>query len=182
MLNIRELGTRKTILAVILFVFFLAIYVFTAAPGVYDGDSGEITAAVHNLGLAHTTGFPLYILTAKLFTYIVPVSDVAYRLNLFSAFLTALAIAFVFLMLVELKFSATSAFISSLTLGFGSTIWSHAGAARVYPLILLISSVLFLIFAKWLNRIRIFLMEVLDIPIPAEHIDIDNAYARHRAG
>ncbi len=139
--------------AIILFLFFASLYIYTAAPGVYDGDSGEIAAAVNTLGLAHPTGFPLYMLTGKLFTLLVPIRDVAYRLNIFSALLTAAALVFVYYTLENLGTSSFSALVASFILGLGrNTIWANTGRASVYPLSLLFVVILLWIFSKWRRK------------------------------
>ncbi|MDO8669049.1 MAG: DUF2723 domain-containing protein [Candidatus Buchananbacteria bacterium] len=141
---------KQNIPAIILFIFFLSLYIYTAAPGVYDGDSGELAAAVNTLGLAHPTGFPLYMLSGKLFTLLVPIKDVAYRLNIFSALLTTTALVFFYYTLKNLGNSPFASLAASLILGLGrNTIWSNAGTARVYALSLLFVSILFFIFSKW---------------------------------
>lgn len=141
---------KQNIPAIILFVFFLSLYVYTAAPGVYDGDSGEIAAAVNTLGLAHPTGFPLYMMTGKLFTLIVPIKDVAYRLNIFSALLTASALVFFYYSLRNLGNSPFASLMASFVLGLGrNTIWRNATTTNVYTLSLLFVSLLFFIFSKW---------------------------------
>src|SRR3989344_6386374 len=140
------------ILAFIVFVFMFSVYVYTAAPSVYDGDSGEISAAVSSLGLAHPTGFPLYILTGKIFTLFIPIKDVAYRLNIFSALLVSLSIVFLFLTLRNFEITRLPALAASLIFGFGSSTWSHAGAGRVYGLNILMASILFFLFSKWLKE------------------------------
>ena len=43
-----------------LIVFFL--YLATACPTVYFGDSGELIAAADSLGVAHPPGYPIYTL------------------------------------------------------------------------------------------------------------------------
>ena len=49
----------------------------TAAPTVLPGDSGEFQFAAPLLGLAHPTGYPLYLILGKLWTVLVPWGDVA---------------------------------------------------------------------------------------------------------
>lgn len=132
-----------------IFILLFFIYTYTVAPSIYDGDSGELTAAVQSLGLAHPTGFPLYIITGKIFSLLVPIRDVAYKLNIFSSILTATAAVFLFLVLRNFLISRIAALSSSLIFGFGNTIWSNAGAARVYALSLFMATVLFFIFSKW---------------------------------
>lgn len=133
----------------IIFILLFFVYAYTATPSIYDGDSGELTAAVQGLGLAHPTGFPLYIITGKIFSLLVPIRDVAYKLNIFSSILTAAAAVFLFLVLRNFLISRTAALSSSLIFGFGNTVWSNAGAARVYALSLFMATVLFFIFSKW---------------------------------
>src|SRR3989344_8052000 len=145
-----RLKLKQNFPALILFLFFASLYIYTAAPGVYDGDSGELAAAVNTLGLAHPTGFPLYMLSGKLFTLLVPIGDVAYRLNIFSAFLTVSALVFVYYTLKNLGNSSFSSITASIVLGLGkNTIWSNATTARVYALSLLLTVILLFIFSKW---------------------------------
>ena len=49
------------------------IFVRTACRTVFVGDSGELAAAVHTLGVAHPPGYPLYVLLGKLFSVLVPI-------------------------------------------------------------------------------------------------------------
>ena len=49
------------------------VYLRTLAPTVMWYDMGEFTTASYVLGIAHNTGYPLYILLGKLFT-LFPVS------------------------------------------------------------------------------------------------------------
>ena len=70
-----------------------AVYVRTLVPGLLTGDSGEFQVLAYQAGVTHTTGYPIYILFAKLFATLVPVGSIAYRINLFSAVMGALAVA-----------------------------------------------------------------------------------------
>src|SRR5689334_20638264 len=66
------------------------LYLRTLAPSVLVGDSGEFQFTGAILGVPHPTGYPLYTLLNKLFSFL-PVGDVAYRVNLGSAVYAALA-------------------------------------------------------------------------------------------
>ena len=68
----------------------LILYLRTLAPTVLVGDSGEFQFTGAILGVPHPTGYPLYTLLNKLFSFL-PVGDVAYRVNLSSAVYAALA-------------------------------------------------------------------------------------------
>ena len=61
------------ILATLAGVLALALYARTLAPGILPSDSGEFQVLAYQMGIAHTTGYPVYILLAKLFITLVPV-------------------------------------------------------------------------------------------------------------
>jgi hypothetical protein len=94
---------------------------------------GELATASHVLGIAHNTGYPLYILLAKLFT-LIPIGDVAHRVNLMSAVFAALTVATVYLIVHRLTGSWLASALGSLTVAFSSTLWASANWAESYPL------------------------------------------------
>lgn len=143
---------------IILFVFFSFLYIHTAAPSVYVGDSGELAAGIKNLEIVHPTGFPLYLITANLFAKFLPFDEFAFRLNAYSAFLTAAGLVFVFFSIKSLGISYLASLFTVLILGLGKTIWFHSGTTGVYPLSLFLSSVLLFIFSKWLNTKKLTLV------------------------
>lgn len=145
-----SLKLKQNLLPILLFVFFSCLYIYTSAPGIYDGDSGEMAAAVNSLGLAHPTGFPLYMLMGKLFSLLVPIKDVAFRLNMFSSLLTAGAVVFVYLTLKNLGNSPFASLAAAFIFGLGTnTIWRNGSTTSIYALSLFFVALLFYIFTKW---------------------------------
>ena len=141
---------KDYVLVFILFLCFFALYAYTAPGGVFNGDTGEIATTVNILGLAHPTGFPLYMLSGKLFTLLIPWKDVAFRLNIYSAVLTAGAVALIFISFRSLNVAVTPSILASLIFGMGrNTIWSNAGTANVYALSLFLALVLFNLLIQW---------------------------------
>ena len=67
------------------------LYLLTLAPTIYNLDSAELTTAVGTGGILRATGYPLYLLLGKIWT-VIPIGDLGYRMNLFSAFFGALTI------------------------------------------------------------------------------------------
>lgn len=108
-----------------------AVYVHTLAPTVMWYDMGEFATGAYVLGIAHNTGYPLFMLLGKLFTFI-PLGDAAYRVNLMSAFFAALTVLVVYLIVYRLTNMRTAAIIGALTLAFTSTLWSNATWAESY--------------------------------------------------
>jgi hypothetical protein len=69
------------------------IYLLTLARTIYNLDSAELTTAAATAGLMRSTGYPLYLTLGHLWSKI-PLGDVGFRMNLFSAFCGALTIFF----------------------------------------------------------------------------------------
>jgi len=69
-------------------ILVFGVYLFTACPTVYLGDSGELTAAAFSIGIPHNSGYPLYVLLGKLFC-LIPLGSIGFRVNLMSCFFGA---------------------------------------------------------------------------------------------
>jgi len=90
----------------LVFVATVLLYGWTLAPTVTLTDSGELIVVAHGLGVAHPPGFPLWTILAHLAS-LVPVGNVALRINFASAFFAALASAILTLAVAELMLAAS---------------------------------------------------------------------------
>lgn len=118
-------------LALSLFIASFALYIRTLAPSLLYGDSAEFQTIAYTLGVGHPTGYPIYVLLAKLFTFL-PVGDIAYRVNLFSAFSAALTVTLVYLITRKLGAIYAAAIYGSLALALMPLFWKHASIAEIY--------------------------------------------------
>jgi transmembrane protein TMEM260 (protein O-mannosyltransferase) len=91
---------RPLVLALVVFIASLVVYALTLAPTVTLVDSGELILAARSLGVAHPPGFPLYVLLAHLAT-LVPIGNIAVRVNFTSAIFASLAASALTLAVVE---------------------------------------------------------------------------------
>ena len=111
----------------------LAAYALTLNPTVSHGDSGEMIAVAHTLGVAHPPGYPLYTLLAKLFA-LVPLGSVAARVNFFSATCDALAALFLFRAAALLAGNIWAGVAAAGFFAFSPLVWPYAVTAEVFPL------------------------------------------------
>ncbi|MEW6555725.1 MAG: DUF2723 domain-containing protein [Elusimicrobiota bacterium] len=130
------------IIAVVLFT----VYLYTLHPAVSVGDSGELITAAYTLGITHPPGYPLWTILGKIFTVIIPFGNIAYRVNLMSAFFGTLTCLIVYLITKDMRyeirdksknpspFSHLPSLICALALAFSSTFWSQAIISEVYTL------------------------------------------------
>lgn len=144
MFNVTESPKSNRRIIAGLMALSLAIYLRTLAPTVLFADGGEFQFVPWLPGIAHPTGYPFYTLLAWLFSHLLPLGEVAWRLNLFSAVAAALTVGVVYSIAHRLaarlrpgrtavahQLSATGA---ALTFAFSQTFWSQAIIAEVYSL------------------------------------------------
>jgi tetratricopeptide (TPR) repeat protein len=109
------------------------VYLLTACPTVYLGDSGELTAAAFCLGIPHNSGYPLYCLLGKLFC-LVPMGNIGFRMNLMSSFFGVLTVWVIYSMIVRWTSSKLAGLAGAGVLAFSPVFWSQTVSAEVYPL------------------------------------------------
>jgi len=109
----------------------LLIYVRTLTPGLLAGDGGEFQALAYLWGHSHPTGYPVYLTLARLFTFL-PTGELAYRVNLFSAVMAAVAVAGVYVNGRLLTRYRLISFVGALAIAISPTFWSQALIAEVY--------------------------------------------------
>ena len=131
------------------FLLPLAVYVLTACSTVYTLDSAEFSAAVHVLGIVRATGYPLYLLLGKLFTWLLPVGDTAFRLNIMSAVCAAGTSLLLYFLVRRLTRSRPVALAASLFYAFSYYFWAQAVIAEVYALHTLLTVALLLLILQW---------------------------------
>ncbi|MBP7689475.1 MAG: DUF2723 domain-containing protein [Thermoflexales bacterium] len=94
----RAFSSNRMLAAVLVGGASLALYLLTLAPTITwanaGTDGGDLITAAATLGVPHPPGYPLYITLGHLFAQL-PIGDVAFRLNLFSAVCMALAAALI---------------------------------------------------------------------------------------
>jgi hypothetical protein len=126
--------TRPATLCAFVVLGALLLYWRTAYPSVSPGDAGELQFAAWGFWLVHPTGYPLYLLLGGIWQHLLPFGDPAYRLNLFSAFWSGLAVGAAFLVFWRVTRARGAAFIAALAFAVSPLVWAQATRAEVYAL------------------------------------------------
>src|SRR5947199_4469464 len=100
-----SLSRAELFCAGVVFLIALLLFSWTLAPTVTPTDSGELILAAHGLGVAHPPGFPLWVMLAHLAS-LVPLGNVAVRINFLDAIFAALACAVLTLVVAQLMLTA----------------------------------------------------------------------------
>jgi hypothetical protein len=141
------LGFADCALAVLVGGAAATLYVNTLAPGLLGGDSGEFQFAAFLGGIAHPTGYPLYLILGHLWTHLIRSGDPAWRMNLLSAVWGGIAVGLLYLLAAQIiRLAAGSregvrawtirlpALSAALLFAVTPTFWSQAVIAEVYTL------------------------------------------------
>src|SRR5262249_8229669 len=139
----------------------LTVYLATLAPGVGLQSSGIFSVGAMYAGVPHPPGYPVWTIYGWLFTVLLPVSNIAWRLAVASAVAGSLACGFVAatvsrsgLLLAEGSSDgsgranstfhavrAAAGFSAGAAVGFDGGLWRCAVVAGAWPLSILMFSV-----------------------------------------
>jgi hypothetical protein len=128
----------------------LALYIHTLAPSLLWGDSAEFQTLSYTLGMTHPSGYMTQIMFGKLFTYI-PVGNIAYRVNLMSAFFGALAVAETYLIVRLLGGWRVAALSATVLLTLTEGFWWRALLAESYASAAGMLAMIWLLVLLWRN-------------------------------
>jgi hypothetical protein len=123
--------TNRWIQQIFLFVLCLGILLLTMVPTIYTLDSAEFTVGAATLGIVHGPGYPLYLVLAHATTWL-PVGDIAYRVNLFSALCLALTAPCLYGLLDDIVQDRWIALCVTLCALWSRSIWLTGLFAEVY--------------------------------------------------
>ncbi len=137
---------RERLSAILVFTAALALYLATAARGLWWGDGPELAAAAHILGVPHPPGYPLYMLLGHLVIRLLsPWREPYVALALLNALLTAAACGMMVPLfaralgdaLLTRPLTRTIAAAGlALAIATAHTVWYHGRVPEVYPLTL----------------------------------------------
>ncbi|HIE25600.1 MAG TPA: DUF2723 domain-containing protein [Anaerolineales bacterium] len=95
------ISRKDLFFATLLFFLSFALYIRTLVPNLLTADAAEFQTLSYTLGMTHPSGYTTFIFLGKLFT-LIPISNIAYRVNLMSAFFGALAVGQVYIIIRKL--------------------------------------------------------------------------------
>jgi Protein of unknown function (DUF2723) len=146
--RIAPLFRTDVLFAVLIGLSALALYIRTLAPSLLWGDSAEFQTLSYTLGMTHPSGYMTQVMLGKLFTYI-PVGNIAYRVNLMSAFFGAFAVAQVYLIVRLLRGLPIAGISASMMLALSEIFWRRALVAESYALAASMVATIWLLFLFW---------------------------------
>ena len=144
-------------------------YLYTLAPDLTLEDSGELATGSFYAGVPHPPGYPLWTIFTWAFTKLVPISNIAYRVSIASAFAGAMATGLLALITsrgssmliesipdfkgiarkVENWMCLVAGFVAGTLLAFNGYMWSQSVIVEVYPFSVLSLMVVICLLLRW---------------------------------
>ena len=129
-------------------------------------DSGEFIATSYILGVPHPPGSPLYLIIGRVFSMIPFNPDIAFRINLISPVVSALAVMYLYLSTVKLisnyrgKIQSQmdsiivfgGSLVGALTFAFTDSHWFNAVEAEVYGFSTFFTAIVVWLILHWAER------------------------------
>ncbi len=158
--------TINRIVAALVFLAAMTVYALTLSPTVVFWDVGEFIAAAKMLQVPHPPGSPLFLLLARIAMMIPFAADQAVRAHAVSALLSALAIMFLYLVIVhaiknfrgapgsvsDMTIVYGAAAVGALSLAFGTTYWDNSIEAEVYGASMFFLCLILWLIMRWRDR------------------------------
>lgn len=141
------LNRRDVLVALMVAVFGLVIYTRVLAPDVLYSDSGEFQTLAYTWATTHTTGYPVYLLFARIIGFI-PIGTLAWRINFASAVFASITLGGVYLIVRHFAHWG-GALLACVVLMLAYTFWSQSNIAEVYTLATAFIVTVILVLLRW---------------------------------
>ncbi len=167
MITPKDFFRWNTILGWASFLIAFIVYLLTLEPTASWWDCGEYISTAYKLQVGHPPGAPTFQLFGRFFSLLAfgNTANVAMMVNMMSALVSALTIAFLFwtitllarkIVKVEQEMSMAqvisifgSAFVGSMAFTFSDSFWFSASEGEVYALSSLFTAITFWAILKW---------------------------------
>ena len=136
------------VIGIFVFLFPFFVYLLTLAPTVTAEDSGELITASYFLGIPHPPGYPTWCLLSHPFVYL-PLGNIAWRVNLSSAFFASCTVLLVFLFVFKISKSRIASISSAFLFAFSLEFWEQSVITEVYALNAFFLVLCFYLLCSW---------------------------------
>ncbi|GEM_PF-6797023 len=152
-MSIRASGIKRWI-GPLVFLCLFTVYLRTSSTEVFTADSGELTTCGSVLGIPHPTGYAAYNTMIHAFSVLIPLSNIAHRIALFSAITGALAVT-ILMMWIRRGIGGSEALFMPVIAGLSPTLWSQCVIQEVYGMHFLLLVILIVVAHRCVRSVSI---------------------------
>jgi hypothetical protein len=128
-----------------------AAYIASASVEPGSWDTAELQGVPYMLGIAHPTGFPLYTLVGYVWSHVVAIGSIAFRMNAMSGVAIAITALAAYAVAREIGASRWIALFATLWFAFTQDVWAHAARAEAQDLAVVCQAIAIYAFLRWMR-------------------------------
>ena len=155
--HVAGLWARRRVDAVmltLLFITSITLHVATAARTITFSDAGDFLMAIKTVGNCHGPGYPLFIMSAKMFSWIFPVGSFAFRVSVFSGLLASLSGCLIYWAVYRMTRSRIGGTVAALAFLFSYTFWYETVIPGPYGMNIFFFAFLLVLVLRWERQIK----------------------------
>jgi hypothetical protein len=126
-------------------------YIASASHEPASWDTAELQGVPYILGISHPTGFPFYVLLGYVWSHLLVLGSIAFRLNVLSGIAMAAAASTAYAAALELGAWRPIALVGTLWFAFTQDVWSHAARAEAQDVAVACEAFAVYAFLRWMN-------------------------------
>ncbi len=128
-----------------------ACYVASASREPGSWDTAELQGVPYILGIAHPTGFPLYVLLGYVWSHAFAIGTIAWRMNVAAGLAMAVVAATGYAVALRLGASRPVALLAALWFACSQNVWEHGARAEAQTLAVACSTLAIYAFVRWMQ-------------------------------
>jgi tetratricopeptide (TPR) repeat protein len=130
-------------------VISFAVLVSTAAKAITFSDAGDFLMGVSMAGNIHGPGYPFFLMTAKVFGWLVPFGSPAFKASLYSAIFASVTTCLIYWIIFRMTSSRAAGALAGLAYCFSYTFWYQSVIPETYSLNTFFISLLIVLALRW---------------------------------
>ncbi|MHB8896501.1 MAG: protein O-mannosyl-transferase family, partial [Candidatus Geothermincolia bacterium] len=132
-----------------LFLSSFILHAATAARAVTFSDAGDFLMAIAGVGNCHGPGYPLFIMTSKIFSWIVPFGSLAFRVSLLSGIFASMAGCLIYWAVFRMTRSRIGGAVAAVAFLFSYTFWYQTAIPETYGLNVFFFGLMLVLMLRW---------------------------------
>jgi len=142
------------VVLVTLFITSISLHVATAARTITFSDAGDYLMAIKTVGNCHGPGYPLFVMSAKVFSWIFPFGSFPFRVSVFSGLLASLSGCLIYWAVFRMTRSRIGGTVAALAFLFSYTFWYETVIPGPYGMNIFFFALLLVLVLRWERQIK----------------------------
>jgi len=117
----------------IFLLFFSFLYIISSSKVLNAGDAGELVVSASTLGIAHPSGYPLYLEILKIFS-LLPFGNISFKMVLVSIIFSIFSLYLIYRIVLKITNDKWASVFSVVLFAVSYSFWGQAVVIKFYPL------------------------------------------------